>query len=125
MNRFLLKGLASVLTMAVMFGTVSCSDDDDNDGPLTVDNVVGTYKGTLKVLQESIPNTSISLTKVSDSKINIELKNFTFSSIPVGDIKVECDVWSSENGLEITGSGNVTIAILGICLLYTSDAADD
>ena len=29
MNRFLLKGLASVLTMAVMFGTVSCSDDDD------------------------------------------------------------------------------------------------
>ena len=30
MNRFLLKGLASVLTMAVMFGTVSCSDDDDS-----------------------------------------------------------------------------------------------
>ena len=29
MNRFLLKGFASVLTMAVMFGTVSCSDDDD------------------------------------------------------------------------------------------------
>ena len=93
----------------------ACSDDDDDDNKsVTVNSVVGTYKGTLKVLQESIPNTSISLTKVSDSKINIELKNVTFMSIPVGDIKVECDVWSSENGLEITGSGNVTIAILGI-----------
>ena len=28
MNRFLLKGLASVCALAVMFGTVSCSDDD-------------------------------------------------------------------------------------------------
>gem|GEM_PF-6179311 len=37
MNRFLLKGLASVLTMAVMFGTVSCSDDDDKpDGSVAV-----------------------------------------------------------------------------------------
>ena len=61
MNRFLLKGLASVLTMAVMFGTVSCSDDDDNDGPLTVDNVVGTYKGTLTVLGAPTPDISISV----------------------------------------------------------------
>ena len=40
MNRFLLKGLASVLTMAVMFGTVSCSDDDDKpDGSVAVSAV--------------------------------------------------------------------------------------
>ena len=34
MNRFLLKGLASVCALAVMFGTVSCSDDDEKEGML-------------------------------------------------------------------------------------------
>ena len=34
MNRFLLKGLASVCALAVMFGTVSCSDDDKPDGSI-------------------------------------------------------------------------------------------
>ena len=34
MNRFLLKGLASVFALAVMFGTVSCSDDDEKEGTI-------------------------------------------------------------------------------------------
>ena len=51
MNRFLLKGLASVLTMAVMFGTVSCSDDDDKpDGSVAVSAVaVSPTTATIKV----------------------------------------------------------------------------
>ena len=36
MNRFLLKGLASVFALAVMFGTVSCSDDDEKEGSIAV-----------------------------------------------------------------------------------------
>ena len=36
MNRFLLKGLASVCALAVMFGTVSCSDDDEKEGTIAV-----------------------------------------------------------------------------------------
>lgn len=36
MNRFLLKGLASVFALAVMFGTVSCSDDDEKEGTIAV-----------------------------------------------------------------------------------------
>lgn len=39
MNRFLLKGLASVCALAVMFGTVSCSDDDKPDGSIAVSAV--------------------------------------------------------------------------------------
>ena len=39
MNRFLLKGLASVFALAVMFGTVSCSDDDEKEGPIAVSAV--------------------------------------------------------------------------------------
>lgn len=36
MNRFLLKGLASVFALAVMFGAVSCSDDDEKEGTIAV-----------------------------------------------------------------------------------------
>lgn len=39
MNRFLLKGLASVCALAVMFGTVSCSDDDEKEGTIAVSAV--------------------------------------------------------------------------------------
>ena len=39
MNRFLLKGLASVFALAVMFGTVSCSDDDEQEGTIAVSAV--------------------------------------------------------------------------------------
>jgi hypothetical protein len=39
MNRFLLKGLASVFALAVMFGTVSCSDDDEKEGTIAVSAV--------------------------------------------------------------------------------------
>ena len=36
MNRFLLKGWASVCALAVMFGTVSCSEDDKPVGTIAV-----------------------------------------------------------------------------------------
>lgn len=39
MNRFLLKGLASVFALAVMFGTISCSDDDEKEGTIAVSAV--------------------------------------------------------------------------------------
>ncbi len=39
MNRFLLKGLASVFALAVMFGTVSCSDVDEKEGTIAVSAV--------------------------------------------------------------------------------------
>lgn len=66
---------AVICTMCLF---TACSDDDDNDGPLIVDNVVGTYKGTLTVLGAPTPDTSISLIKVSDSEVTIELKDFSF-----------------------------------------------
>ena len=64
MNRFLLKGLASVLTMAVMFGTVSCSDDDDKpDGSVAVSAVaVSPTTATIKVGEST---TSVSYTHLT------------------------------------------------------------
>ena len=40
MNRFLLKGWASVCALAVMFGTVSCSEDDKPVGTIAVSAVL-------------------------------------------------------------------------------------
>lgn len=39
MNRFLLRSLVCVFTSAIMFGTVSCSDDDKPDGSVAVSSV--------------------------------------------------------------------------------------
>lgn len=67
----------------------ACSDDDDDDKVLTVDNIVGAYSGTLTVLGAPTPNTPISLIKVSDSKVKIELKDFKFLGQSLGDIVVD------------------------------------
>lgn len=50
MNRFLLKGWASVCALAVMFGTVSCSEDDKPVGTIAVSAVaVSPATATVKV----------------------------------------------------------------------------
>lgn len=112
MKKSVIYYLFAVVCTVCLFTACSDDDDDDDNKVLTVDNVVGTYKGSLLVLGTPIPNTSIFVTKVSDSKINIELKDFEFSGIPIGNIKVECSVTADGNDLNINGSGNVTIAAM-------------
>ena len=71
MNRFLLKGLASVCALAVMFGTVSCSDDDKPDGSIAVSAVaVSPTTATVKV-GESV--TSVSYTHLDVYKRQVEV----------------------------------------------------
>lgn len=90
----------------------ACSDDDDDDKVLTVDNIVGTYVGSLSVAGTPMPNTSIYVTKESDSKVTFELKNFSFGPISVGDIKVEgCNVKANGGKMDINGEGPVTISL--------------
>ena len=112
---------AVICTMCLF---TACSDDDDNDGPLTVDSVVGTYKGTLTVLGAPTPDTSISLIKVSDSKVTIELKDFSFLGQSLGDIVVEgCDAKQNGNKMDIDGSGNVSI-VLGTFPVVVDGSSD-
>ena len=64
------------------------------------------------VVGTAIPNTSIYVTKESDSKVTIELKNFSFRPITIGDIKVEgCDVKANGSKLDIDGENEVTISL--------------
>lgn len=110
MKKSIFSYLFAVVCAVCLF--TACSDDDDDDKVVTVDNIVGTYVGSLNVAGTPIPNTSIYVTKFSDSKVTIELKNFSFGPVTIGDIKVEgCDVKANGGKLDINGEGEVTIVL--------------
>ena len=70
MNRFLLKGLASVCALAVMFGTVSCSDDDKPDGSIAVSAVaVSPTTATVKVGESVTLSATITPDDATDKTI--------------------------------------------------------
>ena len=99
---------AVVCTMCLF---TACSDDND-DKVLTVNDIVGTYNGSLNIAGTPLSNTSIYVTKGSDSKVTIELKNFSFGAIVIGDIKVEgCDVKANGSKMDISGEQEVTISL--------------
>ena len=68
--------LFAVICSVALF--TSCSDDDDAVKGLTIDNVVGTFTGDLSVLQQPIPNTSITVIKVDANTVKVALKDFKF-----------------------------------------------
>lgn len=108
MKKILFYLFAVVCTVCLF---TACSDDDD-DKVLTVNDIVGTYNGSLNIAGTPLSNTSIYVTKESDSKVAIELKNFSFGAIVIGDIKVEgCDVNANSNRMDISGEQEVTISL--------------
>lgn len=114
MKKSIFYYLFAVVCTVCLF--TACSDDDDDDKTtLTVDNIVGTYTGALQVMGQSIPNIPITVSKVSASKVKVELKDFTFAGISVGDISAECAVTPESDGnkLDLHGAANVTVAALG------------
>ena len=93
----------------------SCSDDDDEVTGLTIDQVVGTFTGQLEVLNQSIPGTSIFVTKVDANTVKVELKDFKFSGLTIGDISAECKVALDREGddFDLNGQATLTVAALG------------
>jgi hypothetical protein len=95
----------------------SCSDDDDEVTGLTIDQVVGTFTGQLEVLNQSIPGTSIFVTKVDANTVKVELKDFKFSGLTIGDISAECKVafFLDREGddFDLNGQATLTVAALG------------
>lgn len=92
----------------------SCSDDDDEVTGLTIDQVVGTFTGQLEVLNQSIPGTSIFVTKVDANTVKVELKDFKFSGLTIGDISAECKVALDREGddFDLNGQATLTVAAL-------------
>ena len=88
MNRFLLKGLASVLTMAVMFGTVSCSDDDDKpDGSVAVSAVaVSPTTATIKVGESTTLSATITPSDATDKTVTWSTSDEKVATVDAGKI---------------------------------------
>ena len=106
---------ATALVLGLAFTATACSDDDDEVTGLTIDQVVGTFTGQLEVLNQSIPGTSIFVTKVDANTVKVELKDFKFSGLTIGDISAECKVALDREGddFDLNGQATLTVAALG------------
>ena len=95
----------------------ACSDDDDSKKSLSVNEIIGTYSGVLQTLGTSVPNTQIVLSKVDDRTVKLELKDFAFGDLPIGDISANCAVTPDTDDLNLNGSSQVAVAALGDVVL--------
>lgn len=87
MNRFLLKGLASVCALAVMFGTVSCSDDDKTDGSVDVSAVsVSPQTATVKVGESVTLSATITPSDATDKTITWTSSDATVATVDAGRV---------------------------------------
>lgn len=121
MKKSILYYLFAVVCTVCLF--TACSDDDDDDVKgLTVDNIVGTYTGTLEVMGQNVPNVPITVSKIDAGKVKVELKNFAFAGITVGNVSADCTATPDSEGdeLNLHGTTNVQVADLqGISLPVT------
>lgn len=105
------KSLILLLALICSIGLFNaCSDDD---GPQKIeDNITGVYKGTLDInvtlpggseetpdIKEQVPQ-KIYITKTGNNSVQLQLKNFQFNGLSVGNIDV--------NNIEAKKDGNKT-----------------
>ncbi|MBR3854917.1 MAG: calycin-like domain-containing protein [Bacteroidaceae bacterium] len=110
-NYFYLLFMA--LCTVCMFTACSSDDDDNNtDKPIVLNDIIGTYKGSLEVLGSSIDE-QLTVEKVDDSKVRVVLKDFTFGQMPIGTISAECAAVKDDKGTsyDIYGTAVVTVAM--------------
>lgn len=115
------KKLVSFFCMLCMLSLfVACSDDDKVE-PIGT-GFDGVYKGTLDVdldgtkVGENLPQ-KVYVTKVGENAIKMELKNFSFGAMALGDISVDkCNAeMQGENACKFDGEQKLTLPIVGEC----------
>lgn len=112
MKKSFLMCLFAALCTVVSFTACSSDDDDDNTVAVSVDDIAGTYDGTLSVLGSTIDE-EIKIEKINDTKVKVRLEDFSFSGMPIGDIAAECSATPDNNKILINGNAIVTVAMLG------------
>ena len=108
----------SMLCMLNLF--IGCSDDDKTE-PIGT-GFDGVYKGTLDVdldgtkVGENLPQ-KVYVTKVGENAIKMELKNFSFGAMALGDISVDkCNAeMQGENACKFDGAQKLTLPVVGEC----------
>lgn len=100
----------------------SCGDDDDKVEILPIENLAGVYEGILSVaLGSDKPNEvpqNITLAKSGDNAVKMELKDFKFGPLEIGDIVIDnCAVTNKGDNYYFTGQQilDLTSKNLGKC----------
>lgn len=113
--------LLYVFSMLCMLSLFTACSDDDKVEPFGME-FDGVYKGTLDVdLNGSAVGTDLPqkvyVTKVGDNRIKMELKNFSFGPMSLGDISVDnCNVVKqSDNACRFDGEQKLTLPVVGEC----------
>lgn len=115
MKKSILFYLFAVVCTVCLF--TACSDDDDDDKTVTTSEIAGTYQGQLKInLTGSILPASIKVTKVSDSKVNVSLSDFSIPGLlPTAiDINADCDVKPAGDDLKLSGTTSIDLTSAGV-----------
>ena len=108
----------SMLCMLNLF--IGCSDDDKTE-PIGT-GFDGVYKGALDVdldgtsVGKDLPQ-KVYVTKVGDNQIKMELKNFSFGQMALGNISVDkCNAeMQGENACKFDGEQKLTLPLVGEC----------
>lgn len=108
-NYFYLLFMA--LCTVCMFTACSSDDDDkDTNKPIMLNDIIGTYNGTLQVMGTSIEEKLV-IEKVDDSNVRVVLKDFTFANMPIGTISAECAAAKDDKGTAYNIYGTAKIAV--------------
>ena len=110
------KSLCFWMLTVLVLGFAACSSKD-NDDRTVAEKAAGAYTGTIAVTQEDgtalgepMPDQNIYITATGENQVTLELKNFQFMGIPVGDLKVP-NVMVKEDGT-VSGSAS-QVPIMG------------
>lgn len=138
MKKNLFYYLFAVLCTVSLF--TSCSDDDDSStNPDSIEKLVGNYKGVLDVyyvldggdqLIASDLSQKVYVTKVSETAVKLELRNFVFSlgesELSLGNITVDnCLVTQKGETYTFSGNQNLTLLAVGECAVTVSGTVDN
>lgn len=101
------KNLFYLLVLFCSIGVFNACSDDDDDPIVVDDSITGVYKGTMGIIVDldgtKLPEESLTqkiyIEKTGDNKMKLQLKNFQFNGIAVGDIVV--------NDIEVKNDGQV------------------
>ena len=97
----------------------SCDKDDVNDKiELIGEELNGVYKGELDIELDGTPigndiPQKVYITKTGENMLKMELKNFSFTGINLGDIVVE-EIIVLKNGAENSLAGTQKLTLLGV-----------
>lgn len=111
-----MKNKLWLLFLAVGLVVVTACSDDKNDKSMA-EKVAGTYVGTISVTQEDgtavgapLKDQKIYIVATGEYIVTLELKDFKFGQVPVGDLKVTGVVVTEEG--KVIGTAN-QVPIMG------------